>query len=112
VRYRVPIGSVASIKMDYMTLDRVLLDIDPTLPSRTVATLGLEGITGVAYVNLTGGAGEHTQAQRGEDYPEPIEGLSLDKVLEDLPKLRAGDGDFRAASRCWRENKNPLPRPR
>ena len=118
VRYRgVPIGSVASIKMDHEDISkiRVLLDIDHDSPVKedTVATLGLEGITGVAYINLTGGTQQSPPLKRkeGEEYPEiPSKASSLEKVLEDLPKLleRATEISERLVAMLSEENKNSI----
>jgi phospholipid/cholesterol/gamma-HCH transport system substrate-binding protein len=95
VRYRgVPVGSVTSIKIDPndITRIRVLLEIEDGTPIKeeTEATLGLQGITGVAYVNLAGGTQQSPPLRKkeGHDYPEiRSRPSSLEKVLEDLPKL-------------------------
>jgi phospholipid/cholesterol/gamma-HCH transport system substrate-binding protein len=95
VRYRgVPVGSVTSIKIDPqdITRIRVLLEIEDGTPIKeeTEATLGLQGITGVAYVNLAGGTQQSPPLRKkeGQEYPEiRSKASSLEKVLEDLPKL-------------------------
>jgi phospholipid/cholesterol/gamma-HCH transport system substrate-binding protein len=95
VRYRgVPIGSVQSITIDPADIARirVLIDVDPTVPIKAdmVATLGLQGVTGVAYVQLIGGtqASPPLTVRSGERYPEIASRQSdLEKILENLPKL-------------------------
>jgi phospholipid/cholesterol/gamma-HCH transport system substrate-binding protein len=95
VRYRgVPVGSVQSIRIDPTDIARieVLIDVDPTVPIKEdmVASLGLQGITGVAYVQLTGGtqASPPIAVRPGERYPEIASRPSdLEKILENLPKL-------------------------
>jgi phospholipid/cholesterol/gamma-HCH transport system substrate-binding protein len=95
VRYRgVPIGSVSSIKIDPNDVAkiRVLVDVDEGAPIKedTVATLALEGITGVASVSLTGGTQDSPRLHRkeGEEYRTiPSKPSAIEKVLDDLPLL-------------------------
>jgi phospholipid/cholesterol/gamma-HCH transport system substrate-binding protein len=101
VRYRgVPVGSVASIRMnpDDISKIRVMLDIEQGTPIKedTVASLGLQGITGVAFVTLSGGTQSSPPLKKmeGREYPEiRSTPSSLEKVLEGLPTLleRASD---------------------
>ena len=63
VRYRgVPVGSVNDIRIDPTDVERVrvMMEIIQGTPIKTdtVATLGLQGLTGVAYIELTGGTRE------------------------------------------------------
>jgi phospholipid/cholesterol/gamma-HCH transport system substrate-binding protein len=60
VRYRgVPVGSVRDIRIDPKNVERVrvLMEVSADTPIKadTVAQLNLQGITGVAFVQLTGG---------------------------------------------------------
>lgn len=60
VRYRgVPVGSVTDIRLDVKNVERVqvLMEVSQDTPIKidTVAQLALQGITGIAYVQLTGG---------------------------------------------------------
>ena len=95
VRLRgVPIGSVTSIRIDRRDISkiRVLLDIDHGTPIKEdmVASLALEGITGVASVSITGGTQDAPPLRKkeGQDYPEiPSRASTLEKVLEDLPLI-------------------------
>lgn len=95
VRYRgVPVGSVASIKIDpkNVAVIRVLTEIDEKAPIKedTVASLALEGITGVASISLSGGTQDSPLLKRkeGHEYPEiKSRPSSLEKVLDDLPLL-------------------------
>ncbi len=61
VRYRgIPVGSVTRIEISPDDIDKILITIqvDSTTPVRTdtVASIEMQGITGVAYVQLTGGS--------------------------------------------------------
>lgn len=63
VRYRgVPVGSVTDIRIDPDNVEqvRVATEILPDTPVKTdtIATIGLQGVTGVAYIQLTGGTHE------------------------------------------------------
>jgi phospholipid/cholesterol/gamma-HCH transport system substrate-binding protein len=95
VRLRgVPIGSVGTIRISHRDISkiRVLLDIDHGTPIKEdmVASLALEGITGVASVSITGGTQDAPRLRKkdGEDYPEiPSRPSTLEKVLEDLPLI-------------------------
>jgi len=95
VRLRgVPIGSVTSIRIDRRDISkiRVLLDIERGTPIKEnmVASLALEGITGVASVSITGGTQEAAPLRKreGQDYPEiPSRTSTLETVLEDLPQI-------------------------
>ena len=95
VRYRgVPVGSVTAIKIDPKNIAnvRVVAEVDEGTPIKedTVASLALEGITGVASISLSGGTQESPILRRreGQDYPV-IESKpsQLEKVLENLPLL-------------------------
>lgn len=63
VRYRgVPVGSVKSIEIDAQNVEliEVTVALNPTTPVKidTVATLQLQGITGLSFVQLQGGTQE------------------------------------------------------
>ena len=84
VKYRgVAVGQVRSIALDKNNPERVrlLLDIEKGTPIKedTKAVLATQGITGIAYVELTGGNRESPplKAKPGEEYPEIPTGPSL-----------------------------------
>jgi len=95
VRYRgVPVGSVTAIKIDPKNIAnvRVVAEVDEGTPIKedTVASLALEGITGVASISLSGGTQESPPLRRkeGEAYPViPSKPSAIEKVLDDLPLL-------------------------
>ena len=73
--YGVDVGRVREIALGPTEQDRVrlLLQIDAGTPIRTdtVATMEVQGLTGLAYINLLGGRGDAPPlvAGPGEDYP-------------------------------------------
>jgi phospholipid/cholesterol/gamma-HCH transport system substrate-binding protein len=76
VKYRgVDVGRIREIGLDPDNLERVklLLEIEDGTPIRedTVATLEVQGLTGLGYINLVGGsqAAAPLTAKPGEDYP-------------------------------------------
>lgn len=95
VRYRgVPVGSVSDIRIDPDNIERirVLVEITEGTPIRedTVATLGLQGITGVAFIQLSGGTHDSAPLKPTAKgvYPEiPHETSGLEQVLEKAPEL-------------------------
>lgn len=93
VRYRgVDVGRVLNISINPGEPSQidvlVSLGGDLALNANTTATLGYQGITGIAYVDLRGGAGggPPLTPKSGSEYPV-IEGemSGLDKFLEALP---------------------------
>ena len=89
VSYRgVVVGKVRGIRLDPDDPQRVELTIDlkPETPvSRdTVATLRVQGLTGIASIELSGGGPEspRLEAQPGEEYPVIRAGPSLFKRLD------------------------------
>ncbi len=95
VRYHgVPVGSVTSIRLnpENVAQIQVLATIEPGTPVKTdtVAQLGLQGITGVAYLSLSGGTqpAPPLTTKAGQRYPViPSHQSELETVLENLPKL-------------------------
>ncbi|MEE2970569.1 MAG: MlaD family protein [Pseudomonadota bacterium] len=95
VRYRgVPVGSVSDIRIDPKNVERirVITDVEDGTPVKqdTRASLGLQGITGVAYILLSGGTHDSKQltAKSSEDLPEIISEVSgLETVMEMAPEI-------------------------
>jgi phospholipid/cholesterol/gamma-HCH transport system substrate-binding protein len=95
VKYHgVDVGRVREIALDPRRAEevRLLLEIDRGTPIRedTVATLETQGLTGLAYINLTGGAAASPalKARPGEQYPviqsRPSTWGRLDRAVEEL----------------------------
>jgi phospholipid/cholesterol/gamma-HCH transport system substrate-binding protein len=89
VRYRgVDVGRVRKISLAPGNVEEVevTLEIDRGTPVKedTVATLGTQGLTGIAYVDLTGGRRDSPplKARPGEAYPVIKSGPSLMTRLE------------------------------
>lgn len=95
VRYRgVPVGSVQSIAINPDNVEQIRVTIevpaDTPIKEDTEAALEFQGITGVAFVQLTGGtnAAPKLVAQRGEGNPIiPSRPSSLQEVIEQAPEL-------------------------
>ncbi len=84
LKYRgVDVGQVRQISIDKKNPERVrlLLDIEEGTPVKTdtVAVLSMQGLTGLAFVDLTGGSKNalELQAAPGQRYPEIKVGPSL-----------------------------------
>jgi phospholipid/cholesterol/gamma-HCH transport system substrate-binding protein len=96
VLYRgIPVGRVTAIRIDPDNVETVLVDVeidrDTPIKVDTVATLELQGLTGIAYVQLRGG----TQASARLD-PDaeprariPSRRSALERVFESTPELLA-----------------------
>lgn len=95
VKYHgVVVGRVHSISLDPERAEevRLLLQIDAGTPIRqdTVATLEAQGLTGLAYINLTGGSADSPalQTRPGEQRPviasRPSTWGRLDRAVEEL----------------------------
>ncbi len=95
VKYHgVDVGRVRDIGLDPERAQevRLLLEIDRGTPIRqdTVATLESQGLTGLAYINLTGGSADSPplQARAGEPHPvipsRPSTWGRLDRAVEEL----------------------------
>ena len=88
VRYRgVEVGKVRELNLDPANPQRVelLLAVRPDVPTDTVATLSVQGLTGIASIELSGGSPEAPPlaATPGEPYPVIPTGPSLFSRLDD-----------------------------
>lgn len=95
VRYRgIPVGRVAQLRIAPRNVEviRATLEVDPNTPIKqdTYAQLGLQGITGVAFVQLDGGTNESPPLRpRGSDevleIPSRLSGI--ESLLTKAPEL-------------------------
>jgi len=97
VRYMgVGVGQVTTIQLFRAeeTAIEVRIEVDSTTPidSRTYASLGYQGITGVAFINLAEEPGEQGQleATPGQDYPViPNRDVGISALLNSAPEVVA-----------------------
>ncbi|MGB5306722.1 MAG: MlaD family protein [Gammaproteobacteria bacterium] len=89
VKYRgVEIGKVREIKLNPRTTDQVQLTlaIESSVPIKTdtIAVLTVQGLTGIAFVDLTGGSLDAPllAAQQGEEFPVITSGPSFFSRLD------------------------------
>jgi phospholipid/cholesterol/gamma-HCH transport system substrate-binding protein len=95
VQYRgVPVGRITDIGIDAENIERIRVQLElnegTPVKSDTYATLGLQGITGVAYIQLKGGTqnGHDLVAEGKDDYPViPSRPSGLEQVLDRAPEL-------------------------
>lgn len=93
-RYRgIPVGSVTNIDIDPNNVEqvRVHIAVSPETPIKqdTVATLALQGITGVAFVQLTGGTQKAAKLKapaKGKLPIIPSKPSALQQVMDRLPQ--------------------------
>jgi phospholipid/cholesterol/gamma-HCH transport system substrate-binding protein len=95
VRYRgVPVGSVTDIRIDPENVERVRVDTEiaagTPVKEDTVATLGLQGVTGVAYIQLSGGSREAATLTAPDRRSVPVirsQASGIETVLQRAPEL-------------------------
>lgn len=95
VRYRgVPVGSVRDIRIDRTNVERVrvLIEVSDETPIKrdTVAELALQGVTGIAFVQLTGGTQGAPSLQPSEPDELPViesRRSTLQEVVNRLPQV-------------------------
>lgn len=97
VRYRgIPVGRIADIGFDPDNVEqvRIVAEIDQDTPVKTdtIATLEMQGITGVAYVQLLGGKSDSPPLIADADAELPVikaQRSALERVFESTPDLLA-----------------------
>ncbi len=99
VRYRgIPVGTITDIGIDPINVERVrtVVEIDHNTPIKknTIATLEMQGITGIAYVQLQGGTRDSPPltADGASDDAVPVitaKRSTLERVFESTPDLLA-----------------------
>lgn len=95
VRYRgIPFGVVAAMRIDPENVERVKVTIEvprkPPIKADAMASLEYQGITGVAFVQISGGTQEAEVLRRkpGEDNPVIASRPSqIDVVMQKAPEL-------------------------
>jgi phospholipid/cholesterol/gamma-HCH transport system substrate-binding protein len=94
VLYRgIPVGRVAEIRIDPDDVETVLVtvEIDRETPIKedTVASLELQGLTGIAYVQLRGGTQASARLDPDAEPPPriPSRPSALEQVFESTPEL-------------------------
>ena len=100
VKYRgVEVGLVRAIEIDTADSERVrvVVDVEAAAPVKedTVAVLGVQGLTGIAYLELGGGSREspRLEAKPGEPYPVIRTGPSLLRRLDSAATTLLADLD-------------------
>jgi phospholipid/cholesterol/gamma-HCH transport system substrate-binding protein len=97
VYYRgVPVGNVTGVRIDPANIEKILvtvaLDAETPIKTDTRATLEMQGITGVAYVQLRGGSNDAPplEAAAEEELPRIRATRSaIEQVFESTPELLA-----------------------
>jgi len=96
VLYRgIPVGRVADIRIDPDNVETVLvgveIDRDTPIKEDTIATLELQGLTGIAYVQLRGGTQASARIDPDAEPPPriPARRSALERLFESTPELLA-----------------------
>ena len=94
VLYRgIPVGRVADIRIDPANVENVLVAVEiergTPIKADTVATLEMQGITGIAYVQLRGGTQASARLDPDASSPPQIASRrsALERVFESTPEL-------------------------
>jgi phospholipid/cholesterol/gamma-HCH transport system substrate-binding protein len=90
----VPVGTVTTIGIDPGNVERVLVTIevgaDTPIRDDVVATLQIQGITGLSFVQLTGGSNDAAMLTAKEGEARPViasKPSQLERVFETVPEL-------------------------
>jgi phospholipid/cholesterol/gamma-HCH transport system substrate-binding protein len=94
VRYNgIQVGRVLELRINPKNLEqvRVTIEVDPTIQIRSdaVASLEVQGLTGLAFINITGGSqgGQPLERKEGERYPVIVSQQSgLQRVVTSAPE--------------------------
>jgi phospholipid/cholesterol/gamma-HCH transport system substrate-binding protein len=96
VLYRgIPVGRVVEIRIDPDDVETVLVGVeierDTPIKEDTVATLELQGLTGVAYVQLRGGTQASARIDPDSEPPPriPASRSALERLFDSTPELLA-----------------------
>ncbi len=95
VRYRgVPVGSVTGIALDPADIERILVEIEIAqgTPIKTdmVASLGFQGITGIAFIHMSGGTRAAPLLKPTARQPIPVipsETSGIERLFAGAPEL-------------------------
>ncbi|MGY9107505.1 MAG: MlaD family protein [Alphaproteobacteria bacterium] len=95
VRYRgIPVGVISEMRIDSKNVERVRVTIEipesTPIKTDTVAALEFQGITGVAYVQISGGTHTSPKLVRKPDEAHPIipaTSSQLEQLFESAPAL-------------------------
>ena len=97
VLYRgIPVGRVVEIRIDPDNVETVLVGVeinrDTPIKEDTIATLELQGLTGIAYVQLRGGTQASARIDPDADPSPRIPGRpsALERLFEATPELLGG----------------------
>lgn len=90
----IKVGSINRIAIDHEdpTRVRVTVEIDADVPVRedSTATMQLQGITGVTYVQISGGTQASARVEPSVEFPYPVirsRPSQITELVEQLPKL-------------------------
>ncbi|MPY72472.1 MAG: MCE family protein, partial [Alphaproteobacteria bacterium] len=95
VRYRgVPVGTVSEIRIDPSNVERtrVLVELrrDAPIKTDTIARVGLQGLTGVAFIQLVGGTQSAPALKPARDEGIAViasEPSTLQRIVDRLPEI-------------------------
>ncbi len=92
----VPVGTVKTIRIDPQNVQRieVIIQVAKATPIKqdAEASLGMQGITGIAYIQIHPGKQESPplMAQAGQDMPEiPSKSSRIEQILDSIPAVMA-----------------------